>query len=80
MTQHLNGFGQPNPSWEFYSIWQNIISLSDLVDEVGFFVCQQENLDYDSVEIVTKYLSYILTKTSEAITVVESVKGEKSFG
>ena len=42
--------------------------------------CQQEKLDDDSVEIVTKYLSSILTKTSEAITVVESVKGEKSFG
>ena len=80
MTQHLNGYGLPNPSWEFYSIWQNIISLSDLVDEVGFFVCQQEKLDDNSVEIVTKYLSSILTKTSEAYTVVESVKREKSFG
>lgn len=80
MVQHLNNYGLPNPQWDCYEIWQNIISLSNLVDEVGFFVCQQENLDDDSVEIVTKYLSSILTVTSEAITVVESVKGEKSFG
>ncbi len=64
MNQQINGYGNPQKDWEYLPIWQELVSLSDHLDEVDLFVCQQESLKESDLQKVILELQAIVSETS----------------
>ncbi|BAQ63900.1 hypothetical protein GM3709_665 [Geminocystis sp. NIES-3709] len=74
MSQNLQKIGLPNKDWDYYKLWNQVITISDSADELGLLVSQQEQWDNSKNLMIINYLQAIINKGNEAIAELKRIE------
>lgn len=74
MIKKLERIGLADKNWDYYKVWEQIIGLSNEMDELALFVCDTKEATLQTEDAIIRYLSSIIKKGKNMIKTVEQLQ------
>ncbi len=64
-------YSNPDPAWDYYSLWQETLKLQDSIEELGFYLCSLEVAGKNTNQKLSKKFQDIKQEAERAIALID---------